>query len=115
MRKILTALALIALTGCTSPGDLLKGDPSVSRETSKDPKSVALCAYPDWQEYQSTATMSETTDGYRLVSGSDMNGQTNDVLDIKRSATGSTVKLYQRMAWQQVGRSKVTESLNRCL
>ncbi|WP_207285229.1 hypothetical protein [Pseudomonas sp. FW300-N2A2] len=115
MRRTLITLALIALAGCTTPGDLLKGDPSVSKETSKDPKSVALCIYPEWQEYQSTATMSETVDGYRLVSGSDMNGQTNDVLDIKRSANGSTVKLYQRMAWQQVGRSKVTESLHRCL
>lgn len=115
MRKIFTAVALIALAGCTTPGDLLKSDPLVVSETKKDPKEFALCVYPEWQEYQSTATMSETTNGYRLVSGSEMAGQTNDVLDIKRTATGSTVRLYQRMAWQQVGRSKVTESLNRCL
>jgi len=115
MRKAITALVLFILAGCTTPGDLLKGDPAVSKITNKDPKAFALCVYPDWQEYQSTATMSETTDGYRLVSGGEMNGPTNDVLDIKRTASGSTVKLYQRMAWQQIGRSKVTESLNRCL
>ncbi len=115
MKWIVCALAVAMLVGCTTPGDLLKGEPAISRQSNKDPKAVALCIYPDWQEYQSTATMSETVDGYRLVSGSDMNGQTNDVLDIKRSANGSAVKLYQRMAWQQVGRSKVTESLNRCL
>ena len=115
MRKAITALALIALAACTTPGDLLKGEPLISKVTAKDPKAFALCVYPEWQEYQSTSTMSETTDGYRLVSGSEMNGQTNDVLDIKRLANGSTVKLYQRIAWQQIGRSKVTESLNRCL
>lgn len=115
MRMVVAALFTVALLGCTTPGDLLKGDPAISKQSNKDPKAIALCVYPDWQEYQSTATMSETVDGYRLVSGSDMNGQTNDVLDIKRADNGSTVKLYQRMAWQQVGRSKVTESLNRCL
>lgn len=115
MRILIGALALIILPGCTTPGDLLKGDPTVSKITNKDPKAFALCVYPEWQEYQSTATMSETTDGYRLVSGGEINRQTNDVLDIKRTASGSTVKLYQRMAWQQIGRSKITESLNRCL
>lgn len=115
MKWIVCALAVVMLAGCTTPGDLLKSEPAIIGSSTKDPKAFALCVYPDWQDYQSTSTMSETTDGYRLVSGSEMNGQTNDVLDIKRSANGSTIKLYQRMAWQQIGRSKVTESLNRCL
>ncbi|CAH0237339.1 hypothetical protein SRABI130_02901 [Pseudomonas sp. Bi130] len=115
MRLVVAALLMMGLVGCTTPGDLLKGEPTISKQSNKDPKTVALCIYPDWQEYQSTATLSETLDGYRLVSGSELNGQTNDVLDIKRSATGSAVNLFQRMAWQQVGRSKITESINRCL
>lgn len=115
MRVVITALLITWLTACTTPGDLINGEPVISMKSNKSPKAVALCIYPDWQEYQSTATMSETIDGYRLVSGSDMNGQTNDVLDIKQSANGSIAKLYQRMAWQQIGRSRISDSLNRCL
>lgn len=59
--------------------------------------------------------MSETTNGYRIVAGSEINGQTDDVLDIKKASTGSVVKLYQRAAWQQMGRGELKSSFNSCL
>lgn len=92
-----------------------QGAPELSATTKKSPKAYALCVYPSWQDYRSSSVMSETTDGYRIVAGSEMNGQTDDVLDIKRSSSGSSVKLYQRMAWQQLGRGDLKESFNSCL
>ncbi|QJI29898.1 hypothetical protein HKK55_14675 [Pseudomonas sp. ADAK18] len=115
MKLFIGALALVALAGCSTPSDLLRGAPELSATTKKSPKAYALCVYPSWQDYRSSSVMSETTDGYRIVAGSEMNGQTDDVLDIKRSASGSSVKLYQRMAWQQLGRSDLKESFNSCL
>jgi len=115
MRILIGALAVVLLAGCTTPSDLLKGTPELSANSKKDPKTYALCVYPSWQDYRSSAVMSETSAGYRLVAGNDMNGQTDDVLDIKRTKEGSAVKLYQRMAWQQLGRAELKESFNSCL
>lgn len=117
MRILLTAVVAVsvALAGCTTPSDLLKGSPELSASTKKNPKEYALCVYPSWQDYRSNSNMSETSDGYRILAGSEMNGQTDDVLDIKRNASGSSVRLYQRMAWQQMGRGDLKSSFNRCL
>ena len=115
MRILIGAMAVMLLAGCSTPSDLLKGEPEAVASTKKDPKAYALCVYPHWQDYRASSVMSETLAGYRLVAGSEMNGQTDDVLDIQRTATGSTAKLYQRMAWQQMGRGGVKSSFNSCL
>jgi uncharacterized lipoprotein YajG len=111
----LAGFSLTLLAGCTTPSDLLKGSPELSASTKKDPKAYALCVYPSWQDYRSSSIMSETTTGYRIVAGNDFNGQTDDVLDIKKASSGSTVKLFQRMAWQRLGRSELKNSFNNCL
>ena len=115
MRILIAAVAVAVLAGCTTPSDLLKGEPALSANTKKGPKAFALCVYPTWQDYRTSSIMSETADGYRLIAGSDVNSQTDDVLDIKRTSSGSVVKLYQRMAWQQLGRRDLRESFNNCL
>lgn len=117
MRILLTAVVAVSvlMAGCTTPSDLLKGAPELSANTKKSPKAYALCVYPSWQDYRSSSNMSETANGYRIVAGSDMNGQTDDVLDIKRTDFGSSVRLYQRMAWQQMGRGALKSSFNSCL
>ncbi|HCT08608.1 MAG TPA: hypothetical protein DIW86_24875 [Pseudomonas sp.] len=115
MRILIAAVAVAMLAGCTTPSDLLKGEPALSANTKKSPKAFALCVYPTWQDYRTSSIMSETADGYRLIAGSDVNSQTDDVLDIKRTSSGSVVKLYQRMAWQQLGRRDLRESFNNCL
>lgn len=112
---MLAALSSVFLAGCTTPSDLLKASPELSANTKKDPKTYALCVYPSWQDYRSSSVMSETSSGYRIVAGNDMNGQTDDVLDIRKSSNGSSVKLFQRMAWQQLGRAELKESFNSCL
>ncbi len=115
MRILIATVAVAMLAGCATPSDLLKGAPALSATTKKSPKAFALCVYPTWQDYRTSSIMSETADGYRLIAGSDVNSQTDDVLDIKRTSSGSVVKLYQRMAWQQLGRRDLRESLNNCL
>lgn len=117
MRILLASViaASVLLGGCTTPSDLLKGSPERSASTKKSPKEYALCVYPSWQDYRSSSNMAETANGYRIIAGSDMNGQTDDVLDIVRTGSGSSVKLYQRMAWQQLGRGDLNSSFNRCL
>lgn len=115
MKLIVGAVAVMLLAGCTTPSDLLKGSPELAGTSKKDPKAYALCVYPSWQDYRSSSVMSETTNGYRIVAGSEINGQTDDVLDIKKASTGSVVKLYQRAAWQQMGRGELKSSFNSCL
>lgn len=112
MKMIVGALAVALLAGCSSPSDLMASAPSISVPSAKSPKALALCVFPAWQEHNSNASMSETTSGYRIVSG--FAQQTDDVLDITSAKTGSVAKLYQRVAWSQIGRGDLKESLQKC-
>lgn len=114
MKFIVGALAVALLAGCVSPGDLQKNEPSLKASTSKDPKRYALCVFPKWQDARSDASMSETETGYRLlVANSNM---ADELLDIRKSQKGSSVTLYQRMAWSPgYGRSEMKQAINDCL
>lgn len=116
MRILIAAVSLAVLAGCTTPSDLLASKPEYTHFSTKAPKEIALCVYPAWQDYRPTAVMNETSNGFRIVAGTDM-GQTDDVLDIVWSdeRSGSVVKSYQRAAWSQLGRGGLTAALNRCL
>lgn len=114
MKLIVGALAVALLAGCVSPGDLQKNDPSFKAVTVKDPKRYALCVYPKWQDARSDAVMSETESGYRLLVAS--NNLADELLDIRKTAKGSTVTLYQRMAWSPgYGRGDMKKAINECL
>lgn len=111
-RIAITCTSMVMMIGCSSPSDLVASGPSITVSSSKTPKAMALCVFPAWQEHNSTASMSETASGYRLVNG--FAQQTDDVLDITSAKTGSVAKLYQRVAWSQIGRGDLRESLQRC-
>jgi len=112
MKLIVGALAVALLAGCSSPSDLVASGPSVTVSSAIAPKALALCVFPVWQEHNSNASMSETANGYRIVSG--FAQQTDDVLDITAAPKGSVAKLYQRVAWSQIGRGDLRESLQKC-
>ena len=112
MRILIAGVALALLAGCSSPSDLMKGEPDLAVVSSKSPKAFALCAFPEWQDHSSSAAMSETETGYRLVNG--FGSQTDEVLDIRQTKTGSIASLYQRVAWSQIGRSGIRDSVNKC-
>lgn len=112
MRILIGALAVALLAGCSSPADLMSSPPEVTVTTTKSPKSFALCVFPQWQEQSSTAVMSETDNGYRLVNG--FGQQTDDVLDITKGYAGTVANLYQRVAWSQIGRSSIRDSIQKC-
>lgn len=115
MRILIGTLALALVAGCSTPSDLMAEKPQLTATSTKSPKAIALCAYPAWQDYRSSSAVSETLTGYRIVAGSEMNRQTDDVLNIEKTGSGSIVKLYQRAAWSQIGRGGLRDSLNRCL
>ncbi|MBV4496368.1 hypothetical protein HU715_013435 [Pseudomonas sp. SWRI12] len=112
MRLFVGAVAVALLAGCSSPSDLMSSAPAVTVTSTKAPKAFALCVFPEWQEHNSNASMSETPAGYRLVSG--FAQQTDDVLDISHAKSGSVAKLYQRVAWSQLGRGALRDSLQKC-
>lgn len=112
MKLIVVALGAVLLVGCSSPSDLIASGPALTVSSTKAPKALALCVFPAWQEHNSNASMSETANGYRIVNG--FAQQTDDVLDITSTKTGSVGKLYQRVAWSQVGRGDLRESLQKC-
>lgn len=114
MRILIGALAVAFLAGCVGPGDLAENDPSISATTTKDPKRYALCVFPKWQNARSDASMSETETGYRLLIAS--NNMADEMLDIVKTAKGSSVILHQRMAWSMMpGRSAVESAVRSCL
>lgn len=112
MKSIVGPLAFALLAGCSSPSDLMSSAPAATVTTTKTPKAFALCVFPDWQEHNSNASISETANGYRLVNG--FAQQTDDVLDINQAKSGSVAKLYQRVAWSQLGRGGLRDSLQKC-
>ncbi|WP_210713266.1 hypothetical protein [Pseudomonas sp. MWU349] len=116
MRILIAGVALVLLAGCSTPSDLMSGNPVSTHISTKNPKEIGLCVYPAWQDYRPTSVMSETQNGYRIVAGTD-SGQTDDVLNIElaQQGKGSIVKLYQRASWSQIGRGGLIPSLNRCL
>lgn len=111
---VVLAASTLVLAGCHSPGALVQKGPVFSASSSKTPKNYALCVFPQWQEHRPDATMSETEMGYRLVSGNDMN--TNEILSISKTASGSAVKFYQR-AYLDFGSGKESalRSTKECL
>ena len=115
MRILIGTLAVAMLVGCSTPSDQMAEKPQLTATSMKAPKVISLCAFPAWQDYRSSSVMSETLTGYRIVAGSEMNRQTDDVLNIEKGGNGSIVKLYQRAAWSQIGRAGLIDSLNRCL
>ncbi|MPR00673.1 hypothetical protein F0169_00480 [Pseudomonas sp. MAFF 212408] len=114
MRILIAAVAMMVLAGCTTPGDLKNGKATISASSNKAPKQYALCVFPRWQDARSGATMFETERGYRLTVSTDMT--TDELLEINKSASGSSVSLYQRLAWAPgVGRAAIEQSVRDCL
>jgi len=114
MRILIAAVAAVVLAGCVSPGDLERNDPSIKAATNKDPKAYALCVFPKWQSSRTDSSMVETESGYRLWVAS--NNMADELLDIKKTSTGSSVMLRQRMAWSAMpGRSGVESAARSCL
>ncbi|MDD1966939.1 hypothetical protein NPS29_16545 [Pseudomonas putida] len=115
MRILIGALAVALLAGCTTPSDLRNSSPVFASATTKSPKQFALCVLPKWQDLNAGATMSETETGYRLIMANPGVGQTDELLDITRTQSGSSVKHFQRIAWQQLGRGGVSEAVKSCI
>ncbi len=114
MRILIGALACALLSGCVGPGDLAENEPSITVSTKKDPKRYALCVFPKWQNARTDSTMAETENGYRLLVAS--NNMADEMLDITKTSTGSSVVLHQRMAWSMMpGRSAIESAVRSCL
>jgi hypothetical protein len=114
MRILIAAVAVAMLAGCVSPSDLESNKASISATTKKDPKQYALCVFPKWQSSRTDSSMVETETGYRLWVAS--NNMADELLDISRSSSGSTVILRQRMAWSAMpGRSGIESAVRKCL
>ncbi|MNY37886.1 hypothetical protein D3C86_1724750 [compost metagenome] len=97
MRKILAAMALIALAGCTTSG-LEKGQPAYAGESGKTPKQLAQCLGPKWQAYNSSTSSIETETGYRIAASADLSGVVALAV-IEKANAGSTVRVFLPLDW----------------
>ncbi|AIC20566.1 hypothetical protein EY04_17130 [Pseudomonas chlororaphis] len=114
MRLFVGALAVAMLAGCVSPSDLKSNAPTTTATTKKSPRDYAVCVFPKWQDARSEAVMSETENGYRLVIGAMQ--MTDELLEVKQAANGSSVIFYQRVAWMPgVGRTAIEKAVKSCL
>ncbi|WP_273823008.1 hypothetical protein [Pseudomonas asplenii] len=112
--SILALASALMLAGCVGPGDLAKNDPTIKSVTHKDPKQYALCVFPRWQDARTDSSMAETESGYRLWIAS--NNMADELLEVRKTASGSSVVLYQRMAWSKMmGRSAIEAAVKSCL
>jgi len=110
----LIAAVTLSIAGCYSPGELIQKGATYAAQTHKSPKQYALCVFPQWQESRPDATLSETENGYRLLSGNDLN--TNEILQVSKAANGSDVKFYQRSYLDfGAGKEAALESTKNCL
>ncbi|XCY77399.1 hypothetical protein QLG25_13845 [Pseudomonas sp. CBR-F] len=108
------SIGAVLLAGCTTPGDLQGGSPTINASSNKAPKQYALCVMPKWQDARSGATMTETSTGYRLIVATD--STTEELLEVNRSPNGSSVALYQRLSWAPgYGRSAIEKAVRDCL
>ncbi|MDD0974176.1 hypothetical protein [Pseudomonas fontis] len=115
MRILIGAVAVALLAGCTTPSELKSGDAVFVSATKKLPKQYALCVFPKWQDLNAESAMTETETGYRLVMANPGVGQTDELLEVSKTSTGSTVRHFQRIALMQVGRGDVSESVKSCI
>ncbi len=46
MRILIGVVALALLAGCSTPSDLMAGNPVSTHISTKKPKDIALCLYP---------------------------------------------------------------------
>ncbi|WP_252959407.1 hypothetical protein [Pseudomonas simiae] len=114
MKLIMGAVVLALLAGCVSPSDLRSNNPTTTAKTKKSPRDYAVCVFPKWQDARSEAVMSETESGYRLVVGAMQ--ITDELLEVKKTSTGSSVAFYQRVAWMPgVGRAAIEDAVKSCL
>lgn len=114
MRVLIGALGMALLAGCVSPADLERNEPSINAVTKKDPKQYAFCVFPKWQAARTESSMVETENGYRLWVAN--GGMADELLDVAKTQTGSSVVLRQRMAWSAMpGRTGVERAVRSCL
>ena len=97
MRKVITALALIALAGCTTSG-LEKGQPAFAGQSEKTPKQLAQCLGPKWQAYNSSTSSIETETGYRIAASADLTGVVALAV-IDKASAGSSVRVFLPIDW----------------
>ena len=97
MRKILTAVAFIAMAGCTTSG-LEKGQPAYSGQSLKTPQQLAQCLGPKWQAYNSSTSSIETETGYRIAASADLTGVVALAV-IDKANSGSSVRVFLPMDW----------------
>jgi len=92
MRKTLTALALIALAGCTIAGRESDG-PDLVVKSSKTPQVYARCLGPKWLSMNPATTSVETEQGYKIAASATYYGVVS-LASVERSPEGSNIKAY---------------------
>jgi hypothetical protein len=92
MRKIITAMALIAVAGCTIQGRESDG-PDLQVKTSKTPQAYARCLGPKWLSINPATTSVETEQGYKIAASATYYGVVS-LANIERTSEGASIKAY---------------------
>jgi hypothetical protein len=111
MRKILTAMALIALAGCSTTG-LERGQPAFAGQSDKTPQEFSRCLAPKWQEFNSSTSSVETERGYKIAASSAFSGAVALAI-VDRASSGSSVRVFLPMDW--AGTSGWKDSAKTCI
>lgn len=91
----LTLIAVLALSGCSTPAELRQGGDRYTHETKLAPREAAIClgrAAEEWRGDQQASWRESDSGSYELIIGP--GGGRNFIADITPTATGSSVVMY---------------------
>lgn len=115
MKRILVALAVLALVGCASVSGLREKAPDLNLTSTKTPAVVGQCVANGWGEFMGiSVNHAPTKNGGYSVSLPNIYSGTNGVMDVTATDNGSQIKVYYR-ATDLGGHGKFTKVVKECI
>jgi predicted transcriptional regulator len=110
-RRILTAVALLALAGCTSSSDMLKKDPVFYGHTQRTPQAYAACVADSWRRQGEDVKVSNIDNGVDVTIGG-VTGMAA-ALRVQQWANGGVeIRMSARSSW---GSQEQVQAANLCM
>lgn len=109
--RILAAIALLALAGCTSASDMLKKDPVFYGHTQRTPQAYATCVADAWRRQGEDVKVSNLDNGVDVTIGGAAG--LSAALRVQQWANGSVeIRMSARSSW---GSQEQVQAANLCM
>mgnify|MGYP000850446434 FL=1 len=111
MKKLLFALAILAIAGCASMQEMRETKPILASSSDKPPNLLAQCILQKWQQQTVfNVYMQPRGNGFTVY----LDGQW-EVADIEQVGSNSKVLLYKKSSMFDAPYKKYADWVNDCL